>query len=277
MSEISEINLSDRIAKDDRDSERDSDRERRGGRNPSGQSLYSDYNNNNNNNNPSGTRNHSHNANSSSSSRSSLGSFYTTATSSTSVQGGGGGGVRESFRRRNTNQEGLMGKSSINASQISTMTFNNQDTVLLRAETDIHICFLHDNRIYIFKKKPAFSNQPNSIISNPNCDVEYRASSSVDVEMQEVPFNEKDQSVEELIVGLILHLMTTPKYRLLNSTYVVFTTIDHWIFLSIVILLIVGYGTQTDSDFSLAKFAWSLPVSVAVMLEIFVGITMNTR
>lgn len=71
--------------------------------------------------------------------------------------------------------------------------------------------------------------------------------------------------------------MTTPKYRLLNSTYVVFATSDHWIFLSVVVMLMVSYGSQTNDDFSLTKFAWSLPVAFAVLLEIFVGITMHSR
>ena len=177
--------------------------------------------------------------------------------------------LRPLARRHSTNQAGIPARSSVNPSQFSTMTFNNQDTVLLRAETDTHVCFLHDNRIYIFKKKP--SNDEDAmhfIIPNPNCDVEYAA----DLEERR-----DDESVEDLCFNLILHLMTTPKYRLLNSTYVVFTTLDHWIFVSIVVMLIVGYATQTHDDFSLSSFAWSLPITIAVMLEVFVGITMNTR
>ena len=98
-------------------------------------------------------------------------------------------------------------------------TFNNQDTVLLRAETDVHVCFLHDNRIFIFKKKASEAEQKYFIIPNPNCDVEYRAASSLssnDLSDVERPFSsgdfsEQGQSVEELCVGLILHLMTSPK------------------------------------------------------------------
>lgn len=158
---------------------------------------------------------------------------------------------------------GIHGSSS----QLSTMTFNNQDTVLLRVETDIHLCFLHDNRIFIFKKKAFPADQADFVIPNPNCSHEYQVDT----------FEETGQSVEDLCVSLILHLMTTPKFRLLNSTYIVFATSDHWIFLSIVVMIMVSYGVQTSEDFVLSKLLWSLPVTFAVLLEIFVGITMNSR
>ena len=181
---------------------------------------------------------------------------------------------RQSLKRRSNkikNKDAvLFGKSSINPSRISSMTFNNQDTVLLRAETEVHICFLHDNRIFFFRKNPSTDDQKGFIIRNPNCDEEYDKG-------EVTSFESLGESVEEICVKLILHLMTTPKYRLLNSTYIVFTTIDQWIFISIVVMIIVGYGTQNREEFSVSEFAWSIPITMAVMLEVFVGITMNTR
>ena len=156
------------------------------------------------------------------------------------------------------------------------MTFNNQDTVLLRVETDIHLCFLHDNRIFIFKKKAFPADQEDFIIPNPNCLEEYQITGDIESD-QGTLFGDQGQSVEDLSVGLILHLMTTPKYRLLNSTYVIFATGDHWIFLSIIVMIMVSYGSQTGEDFSASQFAWSMPITLAVLLEIVVGITMNSR
>lgn len=86
--------------------------------------------------------------------------------------------------------------------QIATMTFNNQDTVLMRAETDIHVCFLHDNRIYIFKKIPSAGDESNFIVKNPNSPFD-----DIEEASSEMPH------VESLMRELILHLVTSPKYR----------------------------------------------------------------
>ena len=87
--------------------------------------------------------------------------------------------------------------------QIATMTFNNQDTVLMRAETDIHVCFLHDNRIYIFKKIPSAGDESNFIVKNPN--------SPFDEGVEDGP--SEAPHVETLVRELILHMVTSPKYR----------------------------------------------------------------
>lgn len=94
--------------------------------------------------------------------------------------------------------------------QIATMTFNNQDTVLMRAETDIHVCFLHDNRIYIFKKIPSTGDENNFIVKNPNSPFD----DNIEEGLSETPH------VETLVREQILHMLTSPKYRFVILYYV---------------------------------------------------------
>lgn len=65
--------------------------------------------------------------------------------------------------------------------------------------------------------------------------------------------------------------------RLLNSMYVIFSTMDSFIFLSIVVTTIVGFATvETEGNTISSATAWSIPITVTIVLEIFFGILLNT-
>jgi hypothetical protein len=171
-----------------------------------------------------------------------------------------------SHSQSNGHRESQVRKYKSGIHQISTMTFNNQDTVLMRAETLVHVCFLHDNRIYIFNKMPAAGDENDFIVKNPN----YPETS-----IEEGARPGELLHVESLMRELILHMVTSPKYRLLNSMYIVFSSIDHFIFISIVVTTIVGFASVEADDISSATF-YSIPLTGFIMLEIFFGILLNT-
>lgn len=171
----------------------------------------------------------------------------------------------ESFSGRARESDSMNRRYKSGVHQISTMTFNNQDTVLMRAETDVHVCFLHDNRIYIFKKIPSNGDEKKFIVRNPN--------SPSDVEETGQPV---DNHVETLMREIILHMVTSPKYRLLNSMYVIFSLLDSTIFTAIVVTTIIFFATvNTEGNMITTETAFNIPITICIMLEIFYGILLN--
>jgi hypothetical protein len=182
--------------------------------------------------------------------------------------------VRSSGHGENYRSSDFSGTSSSRQSrargthQISTVTFNNQNSVLLRAETDIHVCFLHDNRIFVFKKIPSAGDENNFIVRNPN-----QVRDNVSIESApEVPH------MEDLVTNIILHMLTSPKYRLLNSMYVAFSLLDNAFLLTIIVLNILGFaqGEYSVTGALSRETAYKVPVAVMIILELFYDLMHNT-